>query len=767
MIAQLALMVSMLLLPAAAEPEPLSPAEQVALLDRLSPSLVRVEYTLQYDKGEAPAVRGCIERCPNCGNYHLNSADDVVRDERPLEAAGFLLSPTQVLTADPLAHPRFVKGITARYAKGTAKAEIAAYVKGQNAIILKLSEPLAQATPLAFDAAKKGPYLAVTYQKLNGEWAAQAGALSMKLTSTESGRRFFAAPSQCVLVARDGTPVGACMKEQLPCDDTWKGSPESWPSMSAAEMAAALRALEERCSKCLLRVSLSFRSPKAQERSGYRGFHSEGDEENATERNVTGLLLDEKRVLILAQLPAKITARLERVVVHPAAGKGVAAKFASTLTDYGALVATLDEPLEGAVTICSQPISDFRDTFLLSADVAIKGEARVAYFGHERITGFDTGWKQRIYPQLPGDGESLFLFDTKMALAAMPVSQRDKVTVREEWSSTRAAVMPAAYLQEAVADLPKQADPNNVPLSEVEESRVAWMGVEMQSLGRELARANNVSDRTSDGEMGGLVTFVYPGSPAAAAGIEPGYILLRLHVESQPKPLEVRLQDDRYGGADSFPWDRLDDVPAEYFEQLPKPWPSVENSFTLALTDLGFGKKYTAEFFSDGKAISKEFQVAISPPHFDSAPRHKSEPLGLTVRNLTYEVRRYFQKKDDDLGVIVSKIEPGGKAAVAGLLPYEIITHVNDSPVTGVKDFERLIADQKQLRLSVSRKAQGRIVKIDMTTATRPAGKGLLSKLRSGLGRPGATAVPAEVEEQQDADEAEDESPAAPGPREK
>ena len=103
---------------------------------------------------------------------------------------------------------------------------------------------------------------------------------------------------------------------------------------------------------------------------------------------------------------------------------------------------------------------------------------------------------------------------------------------------------------------------------------------------------------------------------------------------------------------------------------------------------------------------------------------------------------------------------------MAGLLPYEIITHVNDSPVTGVKDFERLIADQKQLRLSVSRKAQGRIVKIDMTTATRPAGKGLLSKLRSGLGRPGAAAVPAEVEEQ-DADEAEDESPAAPAPREK
>ncbi|NLE58005.1 MAG: hypothetical protein GX616_06570, partial [Planctomycetes bacterium] len=434
--------------------------------------------------------------------------------------------------------------------------------------------------------------------------------------------------------------------------------------------------------------------------------------------------------------------------VHPAQGKPVPAKFDCSLTDYGCLLVTLETPLEGAVRTSQRSILEFRDQMLLAADVSVKGEARIGYYNHDRIAAFATGWKQRVYPDSLGGVHGAFLFDNDLSLVAMPIARRKKVTIRQEYaySSGDMRLTPVAYVQEALADLPNQADKNNVPLSEEDENRLAWLGVELQALNRELARANNVSDLTGDGRSGALVTFVHPDSPAAKAGIDAGYILIRLHVEGHPKPLEVRLDDDRYGGFDSFPWDRLDEVPAEYLEQLPKPWPDAENSFTRALTDLGFGKKYTAEFFHDGQVVRKEFEVIVSPPHFDSAPRYKSESLGMTVRNLTYEVRRYFQKKDDDPGVIVSKIEPGGKASVAGMIPYEIITHVNDNAVTNVKDFEKLIADQKQLRLSVNRKTQGRIVKIDMTTPA--GGKGLVGKLRSSLLRPRAETGPADQDDE-------------------
>ena len=118
---------------------------------------------------------------------------------------------------------------------------------------------------------------------------------------------------------------------------------------------------------------------------------------------------------------------------------------------------------------------------------------------------------------------------------------------------------------------------------------------------------------------------------------------------------------------------------------------------------------------ADYGEASYGFEVVESPPYYDSAKRFKSSSLGLTARDLTFEVRRYFQKAADDPGVIVSKIEPGSKASVAGVRPYEIITHANDQPINNVDDFERLTAESgPELRLNIKRMTQGRIVKIRM-----------------------------------------------------
>jgi S1-C subfamily serine protease len=134
------------------------------------------------------------------------------------------------------------------------------------------------------------------------------------------------------------------------------------------------------------------------------------------------------------------------------------------------------------------------------------------------------------------------------------------------------------------------------------------------------------------------------------------------------------------------------------------------------------GKKFELEFCRGGKAQRKTFTITEGPAHYDSAKRHKSEPLGLTVRNLTYEVRRYFHKTPEDPGVIVSKIEPGSKASVSGIKPYEIVTHVSEKPVANVGEFEKAIAGQEELRLAGKRMTKGRVVKIKMEAATtRPA----------------------------------------------
>ena len=694
----------------------ISAADQVAAIEAMKHALVRVEYTLQHDKSEAP-ISGLGKRCPNCGNIHWDAASSLVEEERPLEIAGFLLSPTRVIAQDVKIHERFVKRIAVRFGKRAVEARPAGYVKDRDAMFLELAEPLKDARPLAFDAKKDRPYLLVTYGFDDGRWRIGVKPFGGEVWATaEPERRFRLVPDTGLIVTADGVPVGMAMTNEVPLDDGWKGSPLEWPAYTAEKMAKLVTDLESRTDQSLLRVSLSFRSPKAQERDRAR---YQRDEEVGTEQNVTGVQIDEETVLVLAGLPPKVTARLERIQVHPVKGEPIPAKFAHTLKDYGAFLATLESPLPKALPWSPEGLLGFRERFLLSAEIRIHGETRIAYFGHSRIRSFEIGWKRQTYPELGYGMERLFLFDPEGALLALPIARREAVSLEERWSEDEPRVTPTAHLRAQLSDLAAHVDPSNAPLSEEQENRLAWLGVELQGLNKALAEANKVSEQTREGKTGALISYVYPDSPAGKAGVKAGEILLRLYVAGRPQPLEVALE--RYGYASSvFPWEHLDQMPPEYLSEMPTPWPAAENAFRRALTDISFGTEYAAEFFHEGETSQRTFKVVEGPTHYGSAPQYKSDALGLTVRDLTFEVRRYFQKEAGDAGVIVSKIESGGKAAVSGIKPYEIITHVNDTAVHNVSEFEKRITDQPELRLSILRMSQGRQIKIKMET---PAGE--------------------------------------------
>ena len=74
----------------------------------------------------------------------------------------------------------------------------------------------------------------------------------------------------------------------------------------------------------------------------------------------------------------------------------------------------------------------------------------------------------------------------------------------------------------------------------------------------------------------------------------------------------------------------------------------------------------------------------------------------------------YFHMEKDDPGIIISKIEPGSKASVSGLKPYEIITSVNDDTISNVETFGKKIKGLANFRLNVKRMAESRVVKIKM-----------------------------------------------------
>ena len=739
-----------LLLAAGLRAEAPSLAEQAAVAESLAPSLVRVEYTLRYDKGEEPRA-GAWCQGDSTGHFHdLLQPADVVNEERPLEFAGFLVAPTQVVATDPMIHPRFVEGIAVRFNDDVVKAKPAAYGKDQAAVFLELERPLKNARPLKFDAKRKGPYLFASYDLIDGVWTTNVDPMPEGFSVTAAGRKYCPAPFGGLVVDARGTPVAVSMRDEMPPDDSWKGPPSAWAVVTADDLAKMLDGIRSRICAGAMRVTLYFRSPP----KDLRGMRSRDEEKGATEQYATGVLVDANRILVLANLKPSVTARLERILVHPDKGDPVVARFTGSLKDYGGLVATLEKPVGACVALSSRNILDCRGRLLPAAEVRLHGEDWSIYYEHRRIEGFAVGWRRQVYPQLSerGEGEGLVLFDEDGALLALPVARREKVAAEDHYDSGQPLVTPVAYLKPVLDDLPKYVDANNVPLGEDEEARLAWIGAELQPLDENLARASRVSELTHDGQTGAIVSYVYPGSPAEKAGVEPGWILLRLRVEGQPRPLEVRLdREERMEGP--FPWEELDEVPEQYYDRIPAPWPSVENQLTRALTDLGFGTKYTAEFFAGGSIVEKSLEVAPSPPHYESAPRFKSAPLGLAVRDMTYELRRYFQKKDDEPGVIVSKVEPGGKASVAGVKPYEIVTHVNDRPVMNVKDFAQAIAGQDELRLSVKRMTRGRVVKIRMAGAAAAAKAPAAEK-------PAGDAAPAADEKTAPADKPASDEPA-------
>lgn len=694
----------------AREEESLPPKQIAEIAEAMQPGMVIVEYRLQYDKGEEPCASGWLPDADFQGPY----LGELVKQERPLLVPGVLISADEVLTLDPMIHPRFLESTKVRFGEELVEAEVSQYARAdQYAVLLRLAKPFRTARPLAFDARAEKPYFAVTMRMNNTRWTQRIKPFSPEVVASKTGKPFFLTPPGCVFVTKKGTPVGVNMNTHVFLDAPWKGSPQKlWSFLSAKQNASMLDALKARVDRGLFRVTLGFRSPKKKQNP-----YSPYDGTSVTEKQVVGILVDSRTVLVLANLSPKTTARLERIRVHVPGAKSRGASFEYTLKDYGAFTAKLADALTHPVTLSKENILDYEDRLLPAVEMRIQGEKRVAYYQHRRIGGYRLGWRSDVYPKMHGPSGNVFLFGQDGALLAFPVAYRSKVRqdARDEF---RPALTAASYLRAVLANLQNNVDSSNVPLSEAEESRLAWLGVVLQPLDPELARVNKVSDLTRNGRSGALISYVYPDSPAAKAGLLPGDILLRLHVEGEPRPVEVQVERV---GRSYFPmlWSRYDEIPEPYFERIPRPWPAAENRFTRTLTDLGFGKKFTVEYFRAGKVHNADFTVTQSPPHYDTAEKYKSGPLGMTVRDLTYELRQYFRRPADQPGVILSKIEPGSKASVAGLRPYEIITHVNDKPVMNVKDFETFTKQPGELRFEVKRWTRGRVVKTNLDASAR------------------------------------------------
>ena len=188
----------------------------------------------------------------------------------------------------------------------------------------------------------------------------------------------------------------------------------------------------------------------------------------------------------------------------------------------------------------------------------------------------------------------------------------------------------------------------------------AYLGVGVQPIDQEMARQFKVAVGS-----GVIVTHVAPESPAAAAKLEAGDIIVRLDGKPVHSPREL-----------------MGDV-----EQL------------------HVGHKAAVEVVRNGKDLKLEATVKELPHESrrpagnqsqgeEPAQERKFGELGMAVGELNPELARQLGYRDA-AGVAILAVEPGGIAAEAGLQEGMMIDKVGKHRVTTVAEFQAALKEQR------------------------------------------------------------------------
>jgi serine protease Do len=141
------------------------------------------------------------------------------------------------------------------------------------------------------------------------------------------------------------------------------------------------------------------------------------------------------------------------------------------------------------------------------------------------------------------------------------------------------------------------------------------------------------------------------------------------------------------------------------------------DELTASVTSMNPGTTVTLEVLRDGKPMNIKVTLGERPANLTArgSPRGPSEGTlrGISVQNLTPDIREQLGAPPSLKGVVISEIEPNSPAAQQGLQPGVIIQSINRQPVNSVADFNRLAAGAKgEVLLRVYFQGQGQFVVI-------------------------------------------------------
>ena len=648
------------------------------------------------------------------------SYEMIVAADARFALQGYLVEPQTVICEDQDIDFEYVSSIVVSQGKESVKGTFSKIFKDRKVIQLTLDKPLAHARPL-------GPVC----QDGKPEWA-----VSSLAQATEEAVRYGvrAKPAdEGQIRFRDGLFLQAERGGEALFDSkgafcglrfgyqTAASSPDyaKWPSLSVSDLPGAIASAIDSVSKSVFPVVLRFRSPKKEGEDG-RGYSSSRDNNALTEYKTTGTLVSGKRLLVDISNARSAIPRLEKISVFLPGGKVVAASFVFVHKRAQLLAADLPEAMAENVL---QPYRDDvttsrgRLTWLVRS-IAIGAGQLDRRVGHFRPSKIERIWRDR--PELGvaawrGKGDFIVMtLDGKALWRRVDIRSEGADVGNDSSEETRSAFIPARdYISLAT---PGDRDVDSIrPVHADEDGAIGWIGLDFQAMNRALAEELGVLAETDNGDKGVIVSRVVPGSVSDEKGIRPGWILLTIQGPGMQFPLPVSLSKDDEDFADEFPWEYYDKIPVEMLERFPIPWPKVRTSIAKALFEMGIGKEITATFRVDGEEVVKKLVIEAGPRYFGNAPAYQWKEGGMTVCELTPEVREYLNLGPDDPGVVVSRMESSGRAAIAGIRRFEVIKKVNGVPVENIVLFERIVEGLAEVKLDVLRRSDTRVVRVTLS----------------------------------------------------
>jgi S1-C subfamily serine protease len=502
-----------------------------------------------------------------------------------------------------------------------------------------------------------------------------------------------------------------------------------WPRaedfVSAESLDAMVKAAAEKAARASLTVKFTFRQ------EGGRSRWSRYDEEESDEWTAYGLPVDSAHLFIPAEQERERIEKIESIKIQFPSGEEVPGRFTGLYKEF-----------EGVLIECSKPVQPLPGLFetrqipdmALFVDVSVKERLgrKDALAKYNRFFGTTVGYKDKehrdtLRPVLPGS----LVLDASGNLYGFYVKEKKYESATE---SARGGYYGRSYryygygtgddsfcftfpeTKERFSQPAAYFDPK-VKVKDVQERKeLAWLGVEFQPITPELAEELGVESQTRNGKFGLLVNLVYEDSPARKMGIETGDMLLK--IQEVGKTGEHLLSAEQSYSSymyDNYGWDDVGSV-GSAVQRGPF---GRRNSLTGLLTGLGPGTKAELTYLQAGQTKSRQFIIEKAPPDLVSAEKYKNELTGLTVKDVTYEVRRLLRLGADFQGVIVYEVEPGSAAAVGRITPREFILEVDGVKTGDIAAFqaamEALVAEGKEsATLKVRRLDETRFVEVQL-----------------------------------------------------